>query len=249
MKPLTLALALAAVMLAALMLVARPARGEPSQFIISNADAVSYISVAPSSTLNTLIAGVGPRFVVEHANTMRFFSMPPISAELQTLIGQVGDRFVVQYANAMRFYSMPSIPAELQTLIGQVGDRFVLQYANANRFYGLAYPLDLVGDTAPPQVTTAPSVTGIGQGSVRISWMTNEFATTVFEFGAQSGLYTQTITDTLFNKLHEVTLSGLTAGRTYYYRFHHTDRSGNPFHGAEYNFVVQVPVYLPLVRK
>jgi len=250
MKPLTLTLTLAAVMVAAVLaLVARPARGEPSQFVISNADAVSYITVTVSSTLNTLIAGVSPRFVIDHSNGMRYYNMTPISADLQTLIGQVGVRPVVQYANAMRYYSLTPISADLQTLIGQVGDRFVMQYANANRFYGLAYPVDLIGDTAPPQIAAAPTATGVGQGSVIVSWMTNEFATTVFEFGVSSGVYTQTITDTLFYKLHEVTLSGLTAGRTYYYRFRHSDRSGNPFQGAEYTFVVKVPVYLPLVRK
>jgi hypothetical protein len=77
----------------------------------------------------------------------------------------------------------------------------------------------------------------------------NEFAQTQFRYGAQPGVYTQTLTDTLYYKLHEITLNGLITGKTYYYRFSHTDRSGNLFQSGEYRFVVNVSVYLPLVKK
>ncbi len=189
----------------------------PTGFIISNADASACVTTEASPTLNTLI-------------------------------GEVAPRFVVQYANGLRYYNLPPLPSTLTSLMAQVGNRFVIQYANANRFYGFTYPQAMIGDTTAPQAT-APVVTMLGRGSVKISWTTNEFAQTRFRYGAQSGVYTQTLTDTLYYKLHEITLNGLITGKTYYYRFNHTDRSGNLFQSGEYRFVVNVSVYLPLVKK
>ena len=116
---------------------------------------------------------------------------------MNTLIGEVAPRFVVQYANGIRYYDLPPISGTLTSLMAQVGDRFVIQYANANRFYGFTYPQAMIGDTTAPQAT-APVVTMLGRGNVKISWTTNEFAQTRFRYGAQSGVYTQTLTDTLY---------------------------------------------------
>ncbi len=57
--------------------------------------------------------------------------------------------------------------------LAQVGDRFVIQYANANRFYAFTYPLDMIGDIAPPLIAMLPSVP-FGTGSATITWFTNE---------------------------------------------------------------------------
>jgi hypothetical protein len=155
---------------------------------------------------------------------------------------------VVQYADGMRYYNLPPISSTLTSLMAQVGDRFVMQYADANRFYNLAYPIAMIGDTTPPQITAPPTASSSGS-SATLSWMTDEFASTVLEYGAETGVYTQTISDNLYYKLHEFTLTGLTPGQRYYYRMQHTDRSGNTFQSQEYNFVVMQSVYVPLVRK
>jgi hypothetical protein len=162
---------------------------------------------------------------------------------LNTRIGEVAPfrRAVCEWIR----YNLPPIPSALTSLMAQVGQRFVIQYANANRFYGFSYPQAMIGDTTAPQAA-APVVTMLGRGNVKISWTTNEFAQTRFRYGAQPGVYTQTLTDTLYYKLHEITLNGLIIGKT------HTIGSAIPIAAissrAEYRFVVNVSIYLPLVR-
>ena len=246
---LALTLAIAAVLLLALLPAAPQAQGRPTGFIISNADAVTYLSTTVSTPLNGLIAAVAPRFVIEHANDMRDYSLPLISSTLTSLMAQVGVRFVVEHANDLHYYSLPPISSTLTALLAQVGARFVLDHANANRYYTLTYPTAMIGDATPPQISTPPAPIAYGPGSATIQWITNEFATTVLKYGDQPGVYSHTVTDTLYFKLHEFTLTGLTPGQRYYYRATHTDRSGNVFQSVEYFVDAKTSVYLPLVRK
>ena len=246
---LTLTLAVAGLLLLIFLPTAPQARGQPTGFVITNADATSYISTTVSTPLNTLIAGVGPRFVVEHANGLRYYAIPPISSTLTALMAQVSDRFVVEHANGLRYYALPPISSTLTSLMAQVRDRFVVEHANAMRFYSVTYPVAMIGDNTPPQISAAPAPIGYGAGSVTIQWITTEFVTPVLKYGAQPGNYTHTVTDTLYFNLHEFTLTGLTSGQRYYYRITHADRSGNIFQSAEYFVDAKSSVFLPLVRK
>lgn len=246
---LALTLAITALLLLTFVPTAPQARGQPTGFVITNADATSYISTTISTPLNTLIAGVGPRFVIEHANGLRYYAIPPISSTLTALMAQVGDRFVVEHANGLRYYTLPPISSTLTSLMAQVGDRFVVEHANGLRYYALNYPVVMIGDNTPPQISTAPASIGYGSGSVTLQWITTEYVTTVLKYGAQSGNYTHAVTDTLYFNLHEFTLTGLASGQRYYYRITHTDRSGNAFQSAEYFVDPKRAVFLPLVRK
>jgi hypothetical protein len=205
------------VILAVLILVVLPAHGQTEVIAVNGADATSNLSLAASSSLNTLIDTVEPRFVM-------------------------------QYANANRYYTLVPIPYILQTLLGQVGDRFIIQYANSNRLYTLTYPTNLIGDTTPPQMSGL-AVNSMGGGIVTISWVTDEPATAALRYGTQSGTYTQMFNDDLYYKLHGFTLSGLTAGTSYYYRIGNTDRSGNSTESQELSFKVSGFIYLPLIRR
>lgn len=215
---LALTLVIAAMLLLALLPATQTAQGQMTGFIISNADAVSYVSTTVSSQLNGLIANVAPRFVVRYANDLHYYTLSPVSSTLTALLAQVGDRFV-------------------------------LQYANANRYYSVTYPVAMIGDNTPPQTSTAPLPIGYGAGSVTLQWITNEFATTVLKYGIQPGNYTHALTDTLYFKLHEFTLTGLISGQRYYYRITHADRTGNVFQSAEYFVDAKSLVFLPMVRK
>jgi hypothetical protein len=250
-------------------------------FIISNADATSTLAMAPDQNLIGLINQISPRFVIEYANANRFYSMVPAPPDLLTLLGQISPRFVIEYANANRFYSMvpapqelltllgqvslrfvieyanankffylTPVPSELITLIGQVAPRFVFQYANANKFYTLAYPGALVGDTQAPAVSNV-TVTVIAPGSVKITWVTDEYATSLVELGSTSGIYTQTATDNEYKKDHAAIFTGLVEGMTYYYLIHNTDRSGNPGVTSELSFEYKEAwrVFLPFAKK
>jgi hypothetical protein len=215
MKPLMLAITLGVILVAAVLMPVNPARSEPDQFIISNADEVVYLSTSPSPELNSLIAGVGPRFVVEYANSIKYYGMTPISTELQNLLEQVVDRFVIQYANA-------------------------------NRYYNLTYPLDLVGDNVPPQISNI-SVKGNGL----VQWNTDEYTTCEVRYGTLPGIYPYIISDPLFYKLHQIMLTNLIPGTTYYYKVSCTDRSGNTTESIEQSFIASLTIYIyiPLVRR
>jgi hypothetical protein len=123
MKSIMLAITLVLALVAAVLTQANPARSQPNQFIINNADGVEYVSTTESAELNGLISGIGPRFVVEFANGIKYYGLTPFSSELQDLLQQVPERFVIQYANADRFYNL-SYPFELigDTIPPQISD-------------------------------------------------------------------------------------------------------------------------------
>lgn len=104
------------------------------------------------------------------------------SADLNSLIGNVGPRFVVWRANDIRYVRVGPFSDVLLGLMGQVEDRFVIRYANANKLYATAYPKGLANDTTPPQISEL-IVETIGTDRVKISWLTNEFASTVLQYG------------------------------------------------------------------
>lgn len=210
-----IAITLGVILVAAVLASINPVLSEADQFIISNADAVVYLSTSPSAELNALISDVSPRFIVEYANGIKYYGMTPISVELQTLVEQVADRFVIQYANA-------------------------------NRFYSLTYPLELIGDNIPPQIS---NLSAKSNGAVQ--WNTDEYTTCEVRYGTQSGIYPYMISDPLFYKLHQIMLTSLTPGTTYYYKVSCTDRSGNTTESTEQSFVASLAIYfyIPLVKR
>jgi hypothetical protein len=195
--------------------------------------------MAPAAPLNALVADVAPRFVVEYANTMKFYSVAPPADALFTLLGQTADRVVLQYANANRFYALGYPKAMFNdTTPPQISD-------------------------LKATVTKTISSTNL----VTMTWLTNEVVTTTLEYGFAPGSYTTVLTDVLLFRLHEFGILDVPSGATIYYRIHHLDRSGNALDSDEYSFTVPLPaptatptptatpippkryVYVPLVRK
>jgi hypothetical protein len=198
----------------------------------------------------SVVRGQSGGIVVNGADGMTTFGMSA-SPQLGALIAGVGARFTVEYANDIKFYSVPPIPGELQALLQQARGRFVIQYANANNVYTYTYPAALFGDTTPPQISSVTAVLS-DTGVVKVTWFTNEFASSVFEWGLQPGSYLNTLNEPQYFKLHEVNISGLSVGQTIYYRMRNTDRSGNVVQGGEYSYVVKPPkhyVYAPIARR
>jgi len=233
--------------LAALILVlAMPVHGQTG-IIVNNADTIRQEGVSLDSGLSSITGSVGPRIVLQYANTKREERIAAPPGALQTLFAQVPARIVLQYANTMRQERVVAPPAALQTLFGQVAPRIVLQYANTSRQVTLAYPKALIGDTVPPQIrdVRAQSVAG----GVKITWTTDEFATSEVRYGTAPGAYTQTASDPLYEKTHSLTLPGIAAGQTYYFIVRGADRSGNQAQSGEYQVKAQTKVYLPLIRR
>jgi len=212
--------------------------------IVNDADEVRGTSVNISRDLVDTIAGVGPRVVLQYANQLRHAGLVTVPGPLQELLEQVSDRIIVQYANTICQDGLPALPSGLQALLEQVSDRIVFQYANANRSFQLVYPVALFNDTAAPRISDiTASMTGCD--SLIIAWTTDEFADSEVVYGGRSGQYTQTVSDPLYAKYHELVLTGLMQG-TYYYRVRSTDRSGNTATSSERSFTLAC-IYMPVV--
>ena len=218
-------------------------------FIIQNADDTNTLYTSSSSVLNSLIAAVLPRFVIEYANENQVYDLLP-SSTLNGLVAAVLPRFVVEYANANQFYDLVAVPAALQSLLAQVQPRFVIEYANANRSITLAHPTDLINDNTAPQNSNV-GADFVGEDRAYITWTTDEVADSTVQYGTQSGIYPETVADSLYVTSHQVVLTGLVPGVTYYYKITSTDPSGNTTTSIEYSFEMQEEkyIYLPMITR
>lgn len=246
MKRLRIALLLlaAAVLFGAL----RSVRGQSGGFIIQNADDSTTLSFTSSSALESLLDQVAPRFVVQFGDDNEYYPLTSLPATLSTLLDNVAPRFVIEFANSNRFLALTPLPGQLDTLLGQIEPRFIMQFANASREVGLSFPLELIDDTTPPQVSNIEADPA-GPTSTVVRWRTDEYATSTAQCGVQSGAYTETYSDALYVKEHAVTVSGFAAGTTVYCRVSGEDQSGNSYQSAEFSFtqVEEAFIYLPLL--
>jgi beta-lactamase superfamily II metal-dependent hydrolase len=95
-------------------------------------------------------------------------------------------------------------------------------------------------DTTPPVISDVQA-TSITQDSAVIQWTTDEASDSVVEYGTSSGNYTHSSSDSAMVTAHAVSLSGLTASTTYYYRVKSTDASNNTATSTEYQFTTEDP--------
>ena len=165
-----------------------------------------------------------PGFIITDADATTY-----VTTTLTMPIPDVPQRFVMQYADGMRYYNVPSISSTLLSLLSQVSDRFVIKYADANRFYGFTYPAAMISDTVPPTITEAVTCTIGSTDTITVSWMTNEYADGAVLYGTLPGVYTQTVSNPLYFRLHSITITGLRRGIDYHYVVRDADRSGNMF--------------------
>jgi len=200
------------------------------------------------AALQTLVDAVSDRVIVEYANSTLPLGLVSPPTALQTLVGAVTDRVVVEYANSTLPRALVNIPGALQALVDTMPDRVIAEYANSTQGMEMAYPLALMNDTAPPQISGIGAST-VATDSVAITWTTDEFADSVVLYGDQPGVYPHTVSDALYVKGHALTLTGLVSGTTYYCKVRSTDQSSNTGESSEYSFTVQLSVYLPVVLR
>lgn len=216
--------------------------------IVTGADTTRQVNVSGIDPgLGTAINSVRPRVVMENANSQRHEPLAAPSGALPGLLSQVRSRVTFQFANSNRHAVLTSPPGALQTLFGAVQSRVVFEAANSSRSATFSYPVELIGDSAPPQIS---AIVGVRQGSMAtISWSTNEFATSTVLYGTQSGNLTQNVSDPLYSKQHQMALTGLTSGATYYYRVRSVDLSGNVAQSQERVLTAQAFLFMPLIRR
>jgi hypothetical protein len=198
------------------------------------------ISLAEGQTTGFIISEA------DAASTLNTESSPTLS----NLIDQVAPRFVLEFANTIAFLTFTDTPDELDGLLDTLNPRIVFQYANANRYLEFAYPRDLIGDTTPPQITDI-TTSQAGDTSTRIAWKTNEFADSAVECGKNSGVYTISISDSMFVLQHSMLVSGLAPDIEYFCRVSSQDLSGNFAISNEFSFVQakKSNIFMPLIVK
>jgi hypothetical protein len=108
----------------------------------------------------------------------------------------------------------------------------------------------MIGDSEAPQGSGIEFET-TGTYTTTVTWTTDEYADSTVECGTESGAYTMTFSDTLYVKIHAVTLTGLTPETRYYCRITSTDPSGSTYQSQEFSFeqAEETFVYLPLVLR
>ncbi|HYO10196.1 MAG TPA: FG-GAP-like repeat-containing protein, partial [Tepidisphaeraceae bacterium] len=97
-------------------------------------------------------------------------------------------------------------------------------------FFNTASPI-VPEDGNAPQDTTPPVVSNIaaqpGSGRLTISWLTDEPARGVVEYGLTDQYELGSVAQPTLGNSHSVTLSGLQPGQAYHYRIKATDAAGN----------------------
>ncbi|MCC2631347.1 MAG: hypothetical protein K0S20_46 [Patescibacteria group bacterium] len=92
--------------------------------------------------------------------------------------------------------------------------------------------------TVPPKILSGPSVSSVLTESVTIKWTTDKPTNSLVMMGTQSGTYTiQTgKLDSATVTQHEVTVSQLEKGTTYFYKVRSMDVAGNAVESTELSF-------------
>jgi len=178
---------------------------------------------------------VTPRVSIEHANTI-YHNVLAILAELTNVTNIVTARITAEHANTIYCDDLDKVSAELANLTQTVvSSRLIFVSANTNHCEELIYPKEFMNDTLPPVITDI-SVINLTNNSAKVTWITDEFADSVVKYGVNSTEYTEIYIDELFVKDHEITLTGLLPGTTYYFVVNSTDQSGNSAEISEYSF-------------
>jgi hypothetical protein len=210
-----------------------------SGIIVDGADSVQDTSTVYSPGLVSSTQSVAPRVAVEYAHSTAPQALAEPPTTLQSFLDSITERVVAEYANSTAPRALTEPPTALRDLINSITERVVAEYANSNRVEVMDYPLELMNDTTPPQISDI-TASAVGSDSATITWTTDEFATSTVLYGTQSGTYSETVSDSLYVKQHEVTLSELVPGATnyYYYVVRSSDQSDNTATSAEHSFEI-----------
>ena len=203
-----------------------------SDIAVIGADTIHNVT----TTYPSGIPDITPRIIVEYANTISQFGLYVMPENLTNATRKAMPRIIVEYANSIAHRELQEMPANLLNTTKEVPKRrLIVEYAESNSYIPLKFPLELMNDTIPPVIANV-SVINVTNNSAVITWITDEFANSVVKIGENSTEYTETCRDALFVKEHEIALTGLFPGTTYYFVVNSTDRSGNSAESLEYSF-------------
>lgn len=103
-----------------------------------------------------------------------------------------------------------------------------------------------LADTSPPTISGVTTIS-IGENGATITWSTNEAANAQVDYGLTTGYGTLAPASpgAATNTSHSVSLTGLTANTTYFYRVLSSDASGNTGTAAGFQFTTTAPDETP----
>lgn len=105
----------------------------------------------------------------------------------------------------------------------------------------MTFTTDAAPDTTPPVISNV-QVTSTTDTTATIAWTTDEPSNSQVQYGTISGSYPSSKNNTNMVTSHSVTLTGLGANTTYYFRAASTDASGNgPTTSSEGTFTTDAP--------
>ncbi len=90
-------------------------------------------------------------------------------------------------------------------------------------------------DTTPPAVSGVGSLT-LGVTDATLAWTTNELSVSTLEYGTSQSYGSHATLSLTAGLAHTATLTGLTAGTTYYYCIHATDLAHNTTNSCPHSF-------------
>ncbi|HRQ36815.1 MAG TPA: fibronectin type III domain-containing protein [Chloroflexota bacterium] len=188
-------------------------------------------------------------FVITGADANWCESTTAVPTPLSSLLNQVLPRIAADYTRAILRLPLTAVPTPLNNNLALVADRVGLDYARASQRVQLAFPVNVVNDTAVPQLVGDITSTVTGPSASQIRWTTNEFADSLVHYGTDPGNYTMSASNDLYVTNHAITLTGLQADVTYFFKVSSTDLSGNTFQSSEnsFTFTPQQSIYLPVI--
>ena len=96
-------------------------------------------------------------------------------------------------------------------------------------------------DVTPPAISDV-EVMEITDTSELLTWHTDEPSGSVVEYGIESGVYTDSVSDSSLVTSHSIELTDLTSETTYYFIVKSTDSSGNSAQSEEFSFTTEMAV-------
>ncbi|NLP10956.1 T9SS type A sorting domain-containing protein, partial [bacterium] len=165
-------------------------------------------------------------------------------ADTRALILQMADQPRVE---KLVFDSQGKTHASLKA-IGQSVKNLVLTGVSLSGVNTFAYSVSTeIEDIKPPLITSGPQESIPGNNSITIIWKTDEYATSVVEYGL-TAQYGRTARDSTLTTDHKIVLNQMATNTTYHYRVGSVDaRDNGPTYSADFTFTTATPTGEPIV--
>jgi hypothetical protein len=192
-----------------------------------------YSSYPVSTKIKDLASYAGQYFRFSgQDSTARLTVASTAKEQMKTLIINCGSDTTIEQ---LVFDANGETTKSLRT-IGKTVKNIVLAPVNMSGNNSVYYQVssNLI-DVKAPLITSGPIESIPGGSSVTIFWETDEYSSSIVEYGAST--YSRQVVDSAMTTEHRVALTGLSANTTYHYRVGSADAKKNgPTYSADFTF-------------